>query len=227
MSEIFFQCPVCGQNIQGDDNLLGQNFNCPYCSSLIKLQQNDSGFTACKANAASAATPTPVMPVIPTTPAISAPVSAGSGIAFPKSVSVSMIFASIVSVLILAAIVTFIFLNYDQGKKINSTIDEHSKKLEQIENAVKKLEEIQKHPNYEYKVLTIDGGSSYISDRNRRALSEDEIQKRLSRYPQWELVDVITEIETVHPNFGNSNYVAGLQPNTRTWCVRLIIRRKK
>lgn len=32
----------------------------------------------------------------------------------------------------------------------------------------------------------------------------------------WELVDVFEETETVHPNFGNSEYVTGIQPNVRT-----------
>lgn len=43
----------------------------------------------------------------------------------------------------------------------------------------------------------------------------------------WELVDVITETETVHPNFGNDKYVTGLQPNTRTWLITYVLKRPK
>ncbi|MDE5829276.1 MAG: hypothetical protein K2H48_04720 [Duncaniella sp.] len=42
----------------------------------------------------------------------------------------------------------------------------------------------------------------------------------------WELVDVYTKIETVHPNFGNKQYVTGLQPNTRTQGVYYVFKRK-
>lgn len=41
----------------------------------------------------------------------------------------------------------------------------------------------------------------------------------------WELVDVITEVETVHPNFGSSQYVTGLQPNTRADRAVLLFKR--
>ena len=41
----------------------------------------------------------------------------------------------------------------------------------------------------------------------------------------WELVDVYTQIQTVHPNFGNDKYVAGLQPNTRTSLILYVFKR--
>lgn len=41
----------------------------------------------------------------------------------------------------------------------------------------------------------------------------------------WELVDVYTRIETVHPNFGNEKYVTGLQANTRTAAVCYVFKR--
>ena len=46
-------------------------------------------------------------------------------------------------------------------------------------------------------------------------------------YGKWELVANITEIETVHPNFGKEDYVTGIQPNTRSKNVILIFRRRK
>lgn len=39
-------------------------------------------------------------------------------------------------------------------------------------------------------------------------------------------MDIITETETVHPNFGNDDYVAGIQPNVRTRSVILLLRRR-
>lgn len=43
----------------------------------------------------------------------------------------------------------------------------------------------------------------------------------------WELISVMDQIETVHPNFGNKDYVTGLQPNVRTSEITLIFKRKK
>ena len=42
-----------------------------------------------------------------------------------------------------------------------------------------------------------------------------------------ELVDVYTEMETVHPNFGNDKYVSGLQPNMRTSNVIYVFKRPR
>lgn len=46
-------------------------------------------------------------------------------------------------------------------------------------------------------------------------------------FGKWELVGTVTEIETVHPNFGKEDYVTGIQPNTRTSGTILIFRRRK
>lgn len=43
----------------------------------------------------------------------------------------------------------------------------------------------------------------------------------------WELVDVFTELETVHPNFGDGGYVTGIRTNTRTHKVTLLFKRPK
>ena len=43
----------------------------------------------------------------------------------------------------------------------------------------------------------------------------------------WELVDVFEKTETVHPNFGNTEYVTGLQPNVRTSEISFVFKRKK
>lgn len=44
---------------------------------------------------------------------------------------------------------------------------------------------------------------------------------------RWELVTAVLENETVHPNFGNSEYVTGLQPNIRPQLVRLLFKRRR
>lgn len=41
----------------------------------------------------------------------------------------------------------------------------------------------------------------------------------------WELVTSYLEMETAYPNFGNEEYVTGIQPNVRPQCVVLIFRR--
>lgn len=41
----------------------------------------------------------------------------------------------------------------------------------------------------------------------------------------WELVGVVPEVETAHPNFGNSEYVTGLQPNVRSAAATLLFKR--
>ncbi|MDE7438763.1 MAG: hypothetical protein K2M93_09800 [Muribaculaceae bacterium] len=84
----------------------------------------------------------------------------------------------------------------------------------------KKQEESQK---WEYKILSEDCtqpskfGPSYI----------DTPLHLLNKFGSegWELVDVYTSVETVHPNFGNDRYVTGLQPNTRTHRVFFVFKR--
>lgn len=41
----------------------------------------------------------------------------------------------------------------------------------------------------------------------------------------WELVGVVPEVETVHPNYGSSEYVTGLQPNVRSAAATLLFKR--
>ncbi len=58
------------------------------------------------------------------------------------------------------------------------------------------------------------------------SLETDESIKKLGK-DGWELVNSFLEHETVHPNFGNSEYVTGLQPNVRPSRLVLIFKRKK
>ncbi len=79
---------------------------------------------------------------------------------------------------------------------------------------------------YDYKIVTLEGNYVF-SKMERKEIDSDKLQGILQSYSDWELVDVIEEVETVHPNFGNSEYVTGLQPNVRTWRVQLILRKRK
>jgi hypothetical protein len=42
-----------------------------------------------------------------------------------------------------------------------------------------------------------------------------------------ELVNVYATTETTHPNFGNSEYVTGIQPNVRSSELNFVFKRKK
>jgi hypothetical protein len=41
----------------------------------------------------------------------------------------------------------------------------------------------------------------------------------------WELVDTYLELETAYPNFGDEDYVTGIQPNVRPQALTLIFKR--
>lgn len=78
---------------------------------------------------------------------------------------------------------------------------------------------------WEYKVVKIagnDGGSTY------GAMSFSDPTGQLNKLGEegWEVVSAYTEENTVHPNFGNAEYVTGLQPNTRTAVVNFVLKRK-
>jgi hypothetical protein len=78
---------------------------------------------------------------------------------------------------------------------------------------------------WEYKVVSewgIDMGSFLA-----KGLPDSESKLNTLGDEGWELVDVYTRIETVHPNFGNDKYVTGLQPNTRTEAVVFVFKRPK
>lgn len=89
-----------------------------------------------------------------------------------------------------------------------------------IASCSQKQEEIQK---WEYKTLVVE------------ARPYDDFAIPMISYPQarldtlgaqgWELVNVYTIVETVHPNFGDSKYVTGLQPNTRLNSVNYVFKR--
>lgn len=82
---------------------------------------------------------------------------------------------------------------------------------------------------WEYKTITL-----YASESNDRtgdeALNYNTIEISESKLNQlgeegWELVSSDIEMETAYPNFGNSEYVTGIQPNVRPQCVKLLFKR--
>lgn len=79
--------------------------------------------------------------------------------------------------------------------------------------------------NWEYKIVTIEAKSESDFAPNTFSISSEDLN--LFGMEGWELVDVYTTLETVHPNFGNSEYVTGIRENTRTESVNYVFKRKK
>lgn len=87
----------------------------------------------------------------------------------------------------------------------------------------------QKLPIYNYKVV------SYVSNGDNRTgsgaakyasinISDEDLI--LFGIQGWELVSTTLEMETAFPNFGNSTYVTGIQPNIRPQRLICIFRRR-
>lgn len=80
---------------------------------------------------------------------------------------------------------------------------------------------------WEYKVVTVKGEEKEVSkfDSNKFDVSDESLN--LFGKDGWELVDIYETTETVHPNFGNNEYVSGIQPNVRTAGINFFFKRKK
>ena len=80
---------------------------------------------------------------------------------------------------------------------------------------------------WEYKIVTVkgteQGTGKFLS--NKFDVSDESLN--LFGKDGWELVDTYTKTETVHPNFGNEQYVSGLQPNVRTEEINFVFKRKR
>ena len=81
---------------------------------------------------------------------------------------------------------------------------------------------------WEYKTVTVSG-EKFETMEDFLPKTFDIPDSTLSALGNegWELVDIYTQTETVHPNFGNSQYVTGIQPNVRTSEVNFVFKRKK
>jgi hypothetical protein len=81
---------------------------------------------------------------------------------------------------------------------------------------------------WEYKVISLNAKELdlYVNDEINPA-QVDVSQSLLNQYglEGWELVDIVTQYETVHPNFGNDEYVYGIQPNVRPNSADLVFKR--
>lgn len=92
-----------------------------------------------------------------------------------------------------------------------------------LTSCAKKEEDVTQ--KWEYKIIQSDGTS--FSDFYSKIILLPEEELNSLGEEGWELVDVYTRIETVHPNFGNEKYVVGIQPNTRTSSVYYVLKRPK
>jgi len=81
--------------------------------------------------------------------------------------------------------------------------------------------------NWEYKVVTVKGSDKEASKFDPKKFEVSDESLNLFGKDGWELVDVYQTTETVHPNFGNSDYVTGIQPNVRTSEINFVFKRKK
>ena len=90
-------------------------------------------------------------------------------------------------------------------------------------------------PNWEYQTVEIlaeTSGTASILGENYEKLAYKTIPEFSTKLDSmgsqgWELVSSFLEHETAHPNFGNEDYVSGLQPNTRPQKLVLIFKRPK
>lgn len=80
---------------------------------------------------------------------------------------------------------------------------------------------------WEYKVISIKGqDSETLAKYQAKNFDINEAYLNELGAEGWELVSVYEKIETVHPNFGNDDYVTGLQPNVRTTDVNFVFKKK-
>jgi hypothetical protein len=83
--------------------------------------------------------------------------------------------------------------------------------------------------DWEYKVVTTfpDVSSDRTGDGSGLYAHIEPSEAMLNQMGQegWELVTSYLEMETAYPNFGDSQYVTGIQPNIRPQAVVLIFKR--
>ena len=80
---------------------------------------------------------------------------------------------------------------------------------------------------WEYKVVKVAGIEGDNGIYGSMSFNDPSGQLNKLGEEGWEVVSSYTEENTVHPNFGNAEYVTGLQPNTRTAVVNVVLKRKK
>jgi hypothetical protein len=81
---------------------------------------------------------------------------------------------------------------------------------------------------WEYKTVSVKGEEQEVLGKlktNKFDVSDESLN--LFGNEGWELVGIYEKNETVHPNFGNEEYVSGIQPNVRTAEINFVFKRKK
>lgn len=78
---------------------------------------------------------------------------------------------------------------------------------------------------WEYKIVTLKSNEKEISKFNPINLQINNEELNSLGQEGWELVDVYEKTETVHPNFGDNQYVTGIQPNVRTSEINFVFKR--
>lgn len=78
---------------------------------------------------------------------------------------------------------------------------------------------------WEYKTVALEGQSITKYSSNEFQLPDSTLNAMGK--DGWELATSYTAIETTHPNFGNEEYVTGLQPNVRTSSIVFVFKRCK
>jgi len=80
---------------------------------------------------------------------------------------------------------------------------------------------------WEYKMVSVKGKEQEATKFGANKFDVTDESLNLFGKDGWELVSVLEKTETVHPNFGNDQYVSGLQPNVRTAEINFVFKRKK
>lgn len=80
---------------------------------------------------------------------------------------------------------------------------------------------------WEYKMVAVKGKEQDAAKFESNAFDITDESLNLFGKNGWELVGIFEKTETVHPNFGNDQYVSGLQPNVRTAEINFVFKRKK
>lgn len=81
---------------------------------------------------------------------------------------------------------------------------------------------------WEYKIVSVKGVEQETMPKfqtNKFDVSDESLN--LFGKDGWELVGIYNKTETVHPNYGNDQYVSGLQPNVRTAEIDFVFKRRK
>ncbi|MGN6420881.1 MAG: DUF4177 domain-containing protein [Pseudobacter sp.] len=81
---------------------------------------------------------------------------------------------------------------------------------------------------WQYKTVSVKGNEDASADKFQ-SKKFDVTDEALDLFGKegWELVGIYEKTETVHPNFGNDQYVSGIQPNVRTAELNFVFKRKK